>query len=450
MSDGSKKPGLRDISDLKARLGMLNKNAGKPAEPAANPFAAPPPDTAETAPDGDEPTAQTKLTDEAAAAMLGGATAVVNLNEPPSAPPAPAPPQSSPSPMGGGLDFGDDLFKRKDEPAAPSPPMGAPAAPGGASAFEQAQAAQSAQPESGFANPLHLGGFNTGAAPVDLSADEQAALDAFEGKQQGVKASMALAMTFVAAAVCLLFGFSIGDVRWQRRTVNAQIEASIRTKDAIGPTLVAYERLKAPLNAMYQSPTAISWAALEALPSDLPAVDAARVMATQPPLNKELVSLLSRAVTDYNRLFALVTTHRTVTLGRDKAELEGLEKGTEFFSNRHFAILYEPLPAETPALEYRPPRATIVAVVGKPELNEPKDDNILPIKSRTGKERTVSLRKILIIDKNEMLSTRENAQTLYAKRVDEIGALMKKIGTYEQLLKDTLAREASRTKVFSI
>ena len=197
MSDGSKKPGLRDISDLKARLGMLNKGAGKPPEPASNPFASPAPDTAESSPDGDEPTAQTKLTEEAAAAMLGADTAVVNLDEmaatpsaPPPAPAAPSAPPSTPAPMGG-LDFGDDLFKRKGEPAAaPSaPPAGAPAATGGASAFEQAQAAVQAQPESGFANPLHLGGFHSGAAPVDLSADELAALDDFEGKQQGVKAS---------------------------------------------------------------------------------------------------------------------------------------------------------------------------------------------------------------------------------------------------------------------
>ncbi len=451
MSDG-KKPGLRDISDLKARLGMLKSNAGKPAAPAANPFAAKAPETAETAPEGDEATTQMKLTDEAAQAMLGGDTAVVNLgSQAVSQPPVP----STPAPSGG-LDFGDDLFRKKDEaPPVSAPPAPAAPSPSGAaaaSAFEQAQTAAAAAqaPSSGFAHPLHVGGFHGAAAPVDLSADDQAMLDEYEGKQQGVKASMALSMTAFAAVICLVFGFFAGDVRWARRTVNAQIDASIRTKDAVEPLITAYDRLKLPLNAMYQSPKAVKWSAVDGLPTEMPAVDAALIMATQPPLNKELVSLLSRAVTDYNRLFAMVANHRVVTLGRDKAELEGLEQGTEFFSNRHFAVLYEPLPAETKPLEYRPPRAAIVAVVGKPALNEAKDDNILPIKSRAGKERTVSLRKVLILDKNEMLSTKENAMTLYKKRIDEIGALMKKIGTYEQLLKDTLNREASRTKVYSI
>ncbi len=451
MSDGDKKPGLRDISDLKARLGMLNKNVGAPAAPTPAP-----------APTSDE-TSQTSLTPEAEQAMLGGATAVVRIDAPaaepaaptPSAPPAAAPaPKAPAAPAPAPIDFGEDLFKKKEEPAVPStPPSRAAPAADPAAAFQQSAPAAPApapQPEAGFAHPLQRGHYQEAAAPVDLSAAEQAALAEFEGKQQGVKMSLALTMTIVAALICFVFGFGIGDVRMQRRTINARIDVSKMAKDAMSEPLAQYTRLHNAFGAMFRDPKKVNWEAIEALPTELPAIDGARILSTRPPLSKELVGLLARGITDLNRLFELVTTHRQLTLVRDKAELEGLENSSEFFANRYFAVMYEPLPAETKPIDYRPPKGAVVAVVGKPEPNEAQDDNMIPIKSRTGKEKSVSLTTLVLIDKNDMLSTKENAQTLYEKRVEEIKALTKKIETYSKLLQDTLNSEAGASKVFSI
>ncbi|MCA9543538.1 MAG: hypothetical protein KC613_04080, partial [Myxococcales bacterium] len=103
MSDEGKKSGPRDLSDLRARLGMLNKGpASRPPGPAApvasNPFAPKPtpalgPIDLQADPD----------------AELGADTAIVRIGPPPEATPAPAPVAAP----------------------IPAPPAPAPAAPAG-------------------------------------------------------------------------------------------------------------------------------------------------------------------------------------------------------------------------------------------------------------------------------------------------------------------------------
>ena len=107
MSNGDKKPGLGDISDLKARLGMLNKGGAAGAPAAPNPFGPKP--TGGAGPMGG---AKVDLGADPDA-VAGGDTAVVRigstppaageatpaprlgLTKPGSAPPAPATSSSS-------------------------------------------------------------------------------------------------------------------------------------------------------------------------------------------------------------------------------------------------------------------------------------------------------------------------------------------------------------------
>ncbi len=256
-------------------------------------------------------------------------------------------------------------------------------------------------------------------------------------------------MTLGVALVTLIFGFAIGDVRSKRRLVNAQIDASVRVKKSMDAPLAMLNRLRPILANM--DPKRVDWKKVEAIPDEMPGVDAALVLSPRPPVAPELSTMLGRATADVNELFLLVAAHKMQTLKTDRSELEGLEKGEDFQQNKYFAVLFQPLPPETKPIDAtRPPRATIVAVAGTPHPNEAKDDNLLPIKSRQGKEREVSLTRILMIDKGQLFSGGANALTLYTKRVDRIKVVLKRVMQYETALKDKLSAEAARTKVFSI
>lgn len=478
MSSGDKKPGLKDISDLKARLGMLNKGAGGPAQPAegapkANPFA---PKTSGGAPSVD-------LTDDPDV-MVGGDTAVVrieprarqeepaapaaepaakpiprpsfSLSGPPKATPAPA---SAPPPPAGGFALGsaEDLFKKKEPEKAPPEPPARPAANQGPAVdpFGDSQKpAPPPEPPSGIevANPLQVGRYNEAVASVNLSAEEEEALASFEGKQRGIKPTLAIAMTVAVGVITLVFGYGIGNSLKDRKLVNAQIDASIQVKKHLEPLLDQVRVLIPVIVALAANKEGVDWEKMEMIPEDLPRVDAGVILSTGIPLSPDLSRSVTNAVADINELFGLVREHRRITLGRDKAELKAIEEDQGWAKYDHFAVLYTPVPPETGNLEYVPPKGRVVAVVGKYQLNEAGDDRIMPVKTREAEDaRQVSLRQIIALDKSDLiLSGSANAHTLYQKRLEAIVVKMKAVEGYQASLRDLLAREASRSKVFSL
>lgn len=453
MSNGDKKPGLRDISDLKARLGMLNKGGPTPAPGgggAANPFG----------PKGgasDAPAPKADLTENPDAEAAGD-TQVVRVGPPPGAePPTPAAPRANlnlgkpasappgPAPLGGPLNLGsaDELFRKKEPtpppPAAP-PPSAAPAAP-----------AAEPEPPPGvdFANPLQRGAFREAAPSIDLSAEEQAQLDSFEGKQRGVKPGLAIAATLFVGVITAVFGFFIGDVRTSRRMINAQIDASIRVKDAVEPLLTTLDQVAPIIRAM--NPNSVEFDKVQQLPAEPPNIDGGLLLTSPIPLEQGLNRTLSNFVTDVNMFFTLLDEHRKTTLGRDKAALESLSKGEDFFQNKYFAVLYTPLPPDTDPLKYVPPEGRVVAVTGKPLKNADETAWELPVVDRQGKEKQIPVTRVLRIEKNELMSSGDsNALTLYEKRVERLQTLLKRIQVYEESLKEQLKTQAARSKVFSI
>ena len=114
----------------------------------------------------------------------------------------------------------------------------------------------------------------------------------------------------------------------------------------------------------------------------------------------------------------------------DRAELENIEKGTEFTRNTHFAVVYQPNPPRTKKLNYIPPKGRIVAVVGQPKLSENRKDRVIPVKGRAGALSEVSLSKVLIIDKKEFVESEQtNALSAYRKRVQQLKEKVQKIET---------------------
>lgn len=473
MSDGDKKPGLKDISSLKARLGMLSKAKPTPAAPApqanvASPFAQPGP--VDLSQGGD--------------VELGSDTAIVRIDTPIAQPgaqqaqpaplvqptpgmanpfAAPAPRPAAPAPAPGGLGLGENLF------SAPAPqPAAAQAAQAGprsaaqkaadraaAEALFAAQAQVEAPPEpqvgAEFANPLQRGAYTSAAAPVDLSALEEEALASFEGQQRGMKRSLAITMTVVVALVTMAFGFFIGDVRSARRMVNAQIDASIKVRDLMKAPLSRLGEVEKYIAGMAAKPTQVNWTAVEAIPEDIAGVSPS-VVSSPVPLDKDLSGMLGRAVVDLNHLFGLLLTHRRATLVRDKAEIEALTKGEGFFTNKQFAIFATPPadPTKPRPISAGPPRGRVVALMGAPVKNA-KDEYIMPVRYRgAADDKNVLLRGITIIPKTDLqTSGTSNVGKLYTKRVEELVLQMKKIKVYETALREKLESEAARQKVTS-
>ena len=502
MSDGQKKSGLRDISDLKARLGMLNRNVGgkAPVDPTPQPsvddladstFTDAPEDqaaiqsafapaTLDLATDPraeiDEPTAVVSVDpgmhDQGAwAAPDAPATQPWSVEPEPTpiAAPAPAPAPPSGSPGFSPFDIGSaaELFRQPEPPAdEPTDQRGDAAqritenwAPEEPSSRATENWSPSAQAEAAFADapadepvaklahPLHVGDYQKAIPSVDLSADEEASLAQFEGKQRGIKRSFALAAVAVSGIVALAFGFFIGDTRVTRRLVNAQIDQAIQVKDRLTPILDLFDDMAGIVEGM--NPQKVEWEKVRSLPEELPAIEAGALLSVKPPLPEDLTGMLGTAVVDLKDFFQLVLRHRTSTLSRDKANLEAIENREDFYNNAYFAVRFEPVDPKTPPLKYIPPAGRIVAVRGKPRRNDKGDDNIIPVRTREGKDVDLALRKIIRLQREDVVASKGSVMDLYSRRVITLRSRVKAIRNYAIALRQRLDIEAARDHIMS-
>lgn len=477
MSDGEKKPGLKDISSLKARLGMLSKAKPRAAAPAPQQSVASPIAQRSAAAPIDlssgqdvqlgNDTAIVRITPRAAAEDSTKATpfdpmafAPQGQGNPFASSPSPAP-SPSPSPAGrpGGFDLSEPLFAA---PApAPQPAAQQPRSAGqkaadrvSAEAMFAAQAEAEAPPapqvDAGFAHPLQRGVYVEAAAPIDLSALEEDALASFEGQQRGMKRSLAISMTIVVALVTMFFGFFIGDVRSSRRLVNAQIDASMKVNDLMQAPLKRLGEVEKYIEAMAKNPTQVNWAAIEAIPKQMDGVSPS-VVASPVPLNKELARMVGAAAVDLNTLYSALLEHKNTTQRR-KPEIEALNKGEGFFTNKQFAVYAAPPadPTKPRPASAGPPRGRVVALMGKP-VKDDKDEYIMPVRYRTANDdKNVLLRGITLVPKSDLqASGTSNVLKLYERRVESLLAQVKRIKTYEATLRDLLQQQAAREKVMS-
>ncbi len=448
---GEKKPGLRDISNLKARLSMLNTGKGpatapRPAAPAvSNPARS----AFSPCPEEEDFATDPELS-------LGADTAVVRLDGPTGKPepyrPAPRsrPPLAHPipaakPPQGGGFSLGaaEELFARP-EPTPQAAPVSVQAQAGGF---------QEPQPNDQFASPFQVGEYTQAAEPVDLNADEQAALDRFERKQVGIRPFLAISMTGAVAALTLVVGFAIGNVRETRRMVNFQIEDSELVRDRMKPLLNKMREVAPVIQSLMISPEAgVDWKKMNYLP-EMPEVDASVLLSTRVPLAPDLARMLNNSVVEINQLFVMINQHRRLTLKIDKVELEALEKGNVWFDRDNFAVEFTPVvlkPKES-LLKYVPPKGNIVAIIAKWRLNADGTQNEIPV-IRRGEQnaRYIPLRHLVPIPKSDLVTAgKGNVQTLYRRRIKEMNIILKKIMGYTPSLQDALDREAARSRVFS-
>lgn len=437
MSNGEKKPGVKDISDLKARLGMLNKNVGAKAgasEPPPEPVPSSVPTlTADSDADLGLETQVVRVEPRAQPFEPSEPSPVAEplFEEPVRPAPRTIPGPPTANPIAGGLNLGADLFKKPEPepargvqaPAAPAPVV--PAAP---------------LPQEKFVNPLAAVTLQR-----ELTLDDEAALNAVEKGQKGVRPVFFGAVASACAVVAGVMGFMAGTGSIQRELLSNQAKEAVVVRDRMLPILQKFEELANVVEPM--SLDKVDWQAIQAMPQDLPGVDAAGILSTRVPLPAEVMSSLGKAVADMNQLFQLAVDHRSLTLARDKPELEAMEKGASFSSNQYFAAVYTPLDAKTPALKYVPPEAQIVAVVDKPHPDEKGENNVIKVKYRGGQETEVPLQRIVIVPKTELFEGgRQNVLSLYRHRVEYMKLKIKSIRTYASNLKEKLNAEAARAQ----
>jgi hypothetical protein len=221
-----------------------------------------------------------------------------------------------------------------------------------------------------------------------------------------------------------------------------KIEAAT-VRDRVIPLITQMEELANLLERM--DPRKVDWQTVQALPDTLPGVDAAGILSTRVPLPAEITSDLGKAVADMDRLFKLTLDHKKFTLQRDKSELEALEKGDSWSNNQYFAAFFAAVDPNTPPLRYIPPDAQIVAIVGKPRLDDAGANNIIPVKFRNGESQDVPVQRLVMVKKNELMeSGSANVLALYGKRVEELRVLVAAVRQYGAPLRDKLNAEANR------
>ena len=445
MSNGEKKPGVKDISDLKARLSSLNKGA-KPVGPAggaSSAFGAPLDDQSDASIGA--ATAVVRIEPQASASAFGNEdqTEAIPMPSPEvfTAPaPAPAPiagPRTLPGPPSGappgGLNLGADLFKRPEPEPAPAAPLQQQS-----TGVKPLISAVQAERKERLANPL-------ASAPISvaLSAADEAALNSVENKAKGVKPSLLVAVAGVTMAVTAFVAFGVGSNLKDNELIKYRKVEAANVRDRVTPLITQMEELANLIERM--DPRKVDWQTVSALPETLPGVDAGGILTTRVPLPAEITGDMGRAVADIDRLFKLTLEHRKFTLNRDRAELEALEKGDSWSNNLYFAAYFQPVDAKTPPLRYIPPDASMVAVVGKPRPSDDGQTNVVQVKFRSGETRDVPVQHIVLVKKGELLeSGSANVLALYSKRVEELRMLVGSIRQYGKGLRDKLNAEANR------
>ena len=162
--------------------------------------------------------------------------------------PAPAPAPSAPA---GRNTF--DVFSRG---SADAPPATQPSA---AVETPTMDSIQSSAPvgNSAFANPLQLGQYNVPSTAYALSAEDQAELDGFEKKAQGISLTVFIVAALVVAGLAGGLGFLSSKALQERKLVNMSVEASQQAQENVGKAITEVEPLLAVVEGM--KPGVISW-----------------------------------------------------------------------------------------------------------------------------------------------------------------------------------------------
>ena len=447
-----KKPGFKDIGDLRSKLGLA---------PDPAPVAAPPPEEED---DDDATQILGAVTDDQLAQMetAYATPAVAPAPAPGMAPqPAPAPgmaPQPAPAP---GLAPQPAPTPDPQLPgAAPVSPLVPPPADatdgarlpdGGPYVSPSHDAIASAPPpalsqdgniESPLAGALAPPPMTPGplaAPPPDLMGANLAAGDAtlaaFAPVQRTNRKIWGSAIVF-AALLSLVFGYAVGDINKDRKIINRRIADCQRLAKPVKATVA---KLKPVIKAIRAAnPDKVDWD----LAKQLGIYDGKLIieevitdnLLLGPTITGDLVTFIFNASQMYN----LARKHGRLTLKRHKKFLEDFDKEAKALHSQKPMFVY-----------HKGGKGAIVTVEGQPVKKGKKQ--IVNVRFLTGAEREATLDDLIAIDKREMIgATGPNVMELYAGRIRELRTIADELDKMYERLVSRLQKEAERDEVFAL
>lgn len=258
-----------------------------------------------------------------------------------------------------------------------------------------------------------------------------------------------LGMVGVAAIIGMIamgVGFFFGNASQQRALYDAQSADARRVNELITPKI---EKLNAMTAAAGQHDgMAPDEEVLKKIANLDFVLEPEEVARDKLLLGPEITTLLMRFTSDTKLLAEMIKTHRTMTTRVDKKELEELAKADEAAKAAGFAVVFDTdnFTANLEAKKQEPPLEGKLMIIDTIDAIDKDGEKFVKLRSpASGQEREWSLRKLVLLDKKEMLaSSGPNAMRRYERRHKEIAAKLKEVSQYTEALSTQLSALADR------
>ena len=418
-----KKPGFKDIGDLRSKLGLA---------PTAAPLAAPPP-----ADDDDDATSIVgAVTDEQIAAME------VQPAEPAPVIPA-APPAARPSaPQLPGAAPVSPLV-----PPPPDAPDGARAGQAGPYVSPSHDAIASAPPPMDLAGSLNrpLAAPPGGPGPLALPPPEMlgglglgagdATMAAFAPVARTNRKIWVSAIIF-AATLALVFGYMVGDINKDRKIINKRISDC---KRVVTPVKKAIGKLKPMIKSIRNAnPDKVDWELAEQLATFDGKFPIEEVITDNLLFGPTITGDLMQFIHYSNELHKLSHDHGRMTLKSHKKYLKDFDQATEALHSDKGMFVF-----------HANGRGALVTVEGRPEKRGKVE--VVPVRFVTGAEREAEVANLIAIDKRDLIgASGPNVMELYSGRIRQLRTIAEELDKlYERLLM-RLQTEAERDPIIAM
>ncbi len=436
-----KKPGFKDIGDLRSKLGLT------PSAPAA----APPQDD-----DEDATQIVGAVTDDQVAMMETMMSPAVSPPGGGAQPGAPAP--LAPPPEPGALPPGQGQ-PHQATPAIPTGPLMPPPDDGPPGEYvspsmdaiastpppdvsQDPEVIQSPfaaggplqPPPDGAPGPLAMPPPDMMAAGGGLGAGE-ATMAAFAPVQRTAR-KVWISGIVIAALLALVFGYMVGQTNKDRIIINKRISDTERVLKPVKQTVA---KMKPVIRALQNAnPDRVDWD----LAKQLLTYDGNFAVEEVVTDNLLLGPTLSADVIQFaflaSKLYTMAREHGRITLKRHKKPLEDFEKETKAVGGDRPLFLY-----------HVGGKGAIVTIEGDPVKKGRK--KLVPVRFLSGAEREVELDALVALDKREMIgASGPNVLEIYSGRIRKLRGLVDEIDKMYERLVMRLQKESSREPVFSL
>ncbi len=250
----------------------------------------------------------------------------------------------------------------------------------------------------------------------------------------------------IIVLISILVGYVFGNGSQVRQLYDAQSADAKRVLEAVEPKLTKVNSLLAA--AQKHDGLSPDPAVIEALSERDFVLEPESIAQDRLLLGAEATTLLMRFSADSKVLADLLKRHQTMTTRVDKKELEELAKADAAGKAAGFAIIFDAqrYTSNLESKDQKPPLEGRLYVLDSTDTIDKDGEKHVKLRSpSSGKELDWSLRRLILLDKKEMLkSSGPNALRRYERRHKEIAAKLKEMSQYSDALVTKLSEMAER------